>query len=856
MHGASPVEQTAPVAPTPLSDKPLIDRHPDSTGVRRILFLAGFLFVFAATLALFGHVYGAIALLGIFGLLAMVGIAAVFGLALGLLQFGFKRMDQGIAKAFLDDLPTGTLVTDRRGRVVYANRAYGVRTGAQSAGEVRTLERLLSREPEASEAIYRLANLAQEGMVGQEEFRLTRELGSRTAETSPRWYRASVRPLTAENGSLQVWQIADITPEREEQESFFRDLQHAIDYLDHAPAGFFAADDSGRLGYINATLAEWLRIDLASFKPYGPSIFDYLREEDAALLRRTKHIRDDSGISSVDLDLVTSSGQRLPVRLLRNFAPAGERLKGVTRTLVLNRVGAGEQEQALRAAEVRFTRFFNSSPMAIAALDANGRIARANGAFGRLFGESAAIGAQPIMDCVRDENREAIRQALQAAARGQADIPPVDAELLSEPVRSTRLYVSANADIHDGTGEVAILYGVDITQQRTLEDQFAKSQKMQAIGNLAGGIAHDFNNVLTIITASVDFLLLNHRSGDPSFQDLLLIKQSANRAASLVRQLLAYSRRQTMRPKMLNLTDVIADMHLLLKRISGDLVKLERHHARDLWPVMADIGQFEQVVTNLVQNARDAMATQGTVTISTRNVSAAEVPGFGYGELIEADYVLMEVSDTGSGMPADVAERIFEPFFTTKEIGKGTGLGLSMVYGIVKQSGGFIFVESRQGEGTVFRIFLPRHIPAEIAAPRPEQSGVQAAGAKMDLSGTASILLVEDEDNVRAGNVRALKMRGYDVHEAASGLEALDVMEELDGKVDLVVSDVVMPEMDGPTLLREMRKVRPDLKFIFVSGYAEDAFAKNLPEGEKFGFLPKPFSLRDLAVAVKEALEE
>ncbi len=307
---------------------------------------------------------------------------------------------------------------------------------------------------------------------------------------------------------------------------------------------------------------------------------------------------------------------------------------------------------------------------------------------------------------------------------------------------------------------------------------------------------------------------------------------------------------------MLNLTDVIADMHLLLKRISGDLVKLERQHARDLWPVMADIGQFEQVVTNLVQNARDAMSTNGRVIISTRNVPAEEAAQFGYSELGEGDYVLMEVSDTGSGMPADVAERIFEPFFTTKEIGKGTGLGLSMVYGIVKQSGGSIFVVTKPGEGTTFRIFLPRHIPAEAPEVKGEAQTPALSNAKQDLSGTASILLVEDEDNVRAGNVRALKMRGYEVHEASSGLEALDVMEEIGGKVDLVVSDVVMPEMDGPTLLREMRKQRPDLKFIFVSGYAEDAFAKNLPEGEKFGFLPKPFSLRELAVAVKEALEE
>jgi two-component system cell cycle sensor histidine kinase/response regulator CckA len=837
-----------------MSDKPLIDRKTDSVGVRRLLFLAGFLFVFAATLALFGHVYGAIALLAIFGLLAMVGIAAVFALALGILRFGGRDTRRDIAKDFLDELPTGTIITDRRARIVYANRAYGEVTGAPASSDVRTLERLLSREPEASEAIYRLANLARENTAGQEEFRLTRQLGG-GADAAPRWYRASVRSLPAEGHTMQAWQIADITPEREEQENFFRDLQHAIDYLDHAPAGFFAADEKGAIAYINATLADWLGVDLATFKPYSRSIFDHVGDDAATFMKRGERTDDETGISTVDIDLVTATGQRLPVRLLRNVSRTGDGAPGLTRTLVLNRSGAGEKEGALRAAEVRFMRFFNSSPMAIAALDAQGRVARANGAFARLFGETAASGSALITDCVRDENREALRQALAAAGRGQADIPSVDAELVTDPVRSSRLYISANSDSRDDTGEVAILYGVDITQQRTLEDQFAKSQKMQAVGNLAGGIAHDFNNVLTIITASVDFLLLNHRTGDPSFQDLLLIKQSANRAASLVRQLLAYSRRQTMRPKMLNLTDVVADMHLLLKRISGDLVKLERHHARDLWPVMADIGQFEQVVTNLVQNARDAMSTNGRVTISTRNVPAGEIKAFGYAELIEGDYVLMEVADTGSGMPADVAERIFEPFFTTKDIGKGTGLGLSMAYGIVKQSGGFIFVESKLGEGTTFRIFLPRHIPADLPMLKSETTSA-VSPAKMDLSGTASILLVEDEDNVRAGNVRALKMRGYEVHEASSGIEALEVMEAIDGKVDLVVSDVVMPEMDGPTLLREMRKMRPELKFIFVSGYAEDAFAKNLPDGEKFGFLPKPFSLRDLAVAVKEALDE
>ncbi len=246
---------------------------------------------------------------------------------------------------------------------------------------------------------------------------------------------------------------------------------------------------------------------------------------------------------------MTAAGQRLPVRLLRNATRTADGAPGFTRTLVLDRTPRGDDENALRAAEIRFTRFFNSSPMAIAAMDTSGRVTRANAAFANLFGDDAALGRAAVSDCLREENREALRQAVSAAMRGQAGIPSLDADIVGEPSRSARLYLSANADVSDGSGEVAILYGVDITQQRTLEDQFAKAQRMQAIGNLAGGIAHDFNNVLTIITASVDFLLLNHRTGDPSFQDLILIKQSANRAASLVRQLLAYSRRQTMRPR-------------------------------------------------------------------------------------------------------------------------------------------------------------------------------------------------------------------------------------------------------------------------------------------------------------------
>ncbi|TJW75791.1 MAG: response regulator, partial [Mesorhizobium sp.] len=292
----------------------------------------------------------------------------------------------------------------------------------------------------------------------------------------------------------------------------------------------------------------------------------------------------------------------------------------------------------------------------------------------------------------------------------------------------------------------------------------------------------------------------------------------------------------------------------------GNDIRLKIDHGRDLWPVKVDIGQFEQVVVNLAVNARDAMPAGGDLTVRTRNVATEECKSFAYRELAPADYVLVEVEDTGSGIAPDVLKKIFEPFFTTKEVGKGTGLGLSMVYGIIKQTGGFIYCDSEVGKGTVFRIFLPRHVAEAKKVVEAGETAAASVPAKpvdnaKDLSGSATVLLVEDEDAVRMGGVRALTSRGYTVHEASSGVEALEVFEALGGKVDIVVSDVVMPEMDGPTLLGELRKRQSDIKFVFVSGYAEDAFAKNLPADAHFGFLPKPFSLKQLATIVKDVLE-
>lgn len=307
---------------------------------------------------------------------------------------------------------------------------------------------------------------------------------------------------------------------------------------------------------------------------------------------------------------------------------------------------------------------------------------------------------------------------------------------------------------------------------------------------------------------------------------------------------------------MLKLGEVLSELSILLGRLLGENVELGLEQATDLWPVKADLHQFEQVVINLAVNARDAMEDGGKLSIRTANVTELQSRELGLSDLPLADYVMIEVRDSGCGMSDEVQAKVFEPFFSTKEIGRGTGLGLSTVYGIVKQTGGYIFVDSEEGKGTAMRVYLPRHEAGAAEVDQEPEKLERMPEKPKDLTGRGTVLLVEDEDAVRAFAARALGQRGYKVLEASTGAEALEVFEDHEGDVDLVVSDVVMPEMDGPTLMNELRRDHPDIKIIFMSGYAEDAFRRNLAENEEFMFLQKPFDLKHLAAAVKTALED
>ena len=812
-----------------------------------VLLFAAFLAAAAVAFAWLGQEAGTL-VIGLLALLSVVGIFALFGYAAGLFQFAGRSVRNDLTRIVCDTGPEGLLVTDHAGKFLYANEVYLKLSGARGAADLRGVERLFSGSPEVSESVYRLAQASRDGKKLTEELRLSPPLAPATGAAG--WYRVRVRPISLpEARRASLWTIADVTRERERHENVFQELQHAIDFLDHAPAGFFSCNDAGEVSYMNATLASWLDYDLAQVGSGGLKLGDFVAGGGGALLASVVGAPGEVRTEQFDIDLKRRGGKGLPVRLLHRVAFGADGASGPSRTLVISRLPGEEPGEDLRAAEVRFARVFNATPVAIAITDGSGGISQSNAAFARMM-PAALRGrdglARTIFGAVTERDRPALERAITDAAAMKSDIAPVDVTVTGDVERSARLFVSPSGE-REGGG--ATIYALDTTEQKTLKENFAQSQKMQAIGQLAGGVAHDFNNVLTAIIGYSDLLLVNHRPTDPSFQDIMQIKQNANRAAGLVRQLLAFSRRQTLRPQVLQLGDVLGELMNLMRRLVGEKIELELRHGRDLWLIKADINQLEQVIINLVVNARDAMPSGGKVNLRTRNVPAAECAAFKEDVLLPGDYVAISVEDNGTGIPEDVKEKIFEPFFTTKEVGKGTGLGLSMVYGIVKQTEGYVFCDSEVGRGTTFTILLPRHIATEADEPVK----VAAAAPVADSTGHATILLVEDEEAVRAFGARALRTRGYTVLEASSGLEALEVAEENAGTIDLIVSDVVMPEMDGPTMFGELRKRGITAKVIFVSGYAEDAFAKNLPDGEEFGFLPKPFSLKQLIEAVKVA---
>ncbi|MEQ1641607.1 MAG: ATP-binding protein, partial [Novosphingobium sp.] len=479
-------------------------------------------------------------------------------------------------------------------------------------------------------------------------------------------------------------------------------------------------------------------------------------------------------------------------------------------------VGIGGGGSEATAAVPHLEALLGQLPLGLAMADRDGRLLFANIAFMRAAGQEGEAPPTYPTDLVVQEDKGAISDAIRRFSQGPASSGEIGVRLKGQPEEQITLSLAGVR----GLGEAAVLLGLsDNTEETRLKQQVAQATKMQAVGQLAGGVAHDFNNVLTAILGTCDLMLLRHTPGDSDYDDIQQIRANSNRAASLTRQLLAFSRQQTLRPEVLQLPDVVSDVSHLLKRLIGEKIKLTVTHDRDLGPVRADPTQLEQVIVNLCVNARDAMLersdTGGKLTLATKKVSAAAVRAMRSTIMPPADYTALVVTDTGAGIAPDNLGKIFEPFFTTKELGKGTGLGLSTVYGIVKQSGGFIFATSEVGRGTTMSVYLP----VDHGSPAIK-SAVSEPAVVAQWSGGGRVLLVEDEDMVRAVAERALARAGYTVTTASDGDEGLEIVAN-GAEFDIIVSDVVMPAMDGPSMVREIRKLRPSLPVLFMSGYAE-----------------------------------
>ncbi len=777
----------------------------------------------------------------VMGLLAM-------GVASGQVRFRGTD-DAAMLAAAWEAQSAASVLLHRNGRPVMANAAYRDMLRRAGRNRLASVEYLFAGNPDLAAHVYRLQQrLRGDGEVS-ELLRVPAALiGKDGAETA--WLRVSARLVDCEGRTCELWWLQDETARHAEHEALLEQLLDSEQALDELPVGIVIADADGTVRHVNSTLAQWAGLD-GSSEQDGPDgrlkLSDLLPEE---LLQRFSAVRAaPGGVAMVEqvATLTDGSGRLRPVLALHRvmFDAAGRRQ--LSQTVIIPRSAA---QQA--PAEEQLQRFVATVPIGLALVNDQFRVRFINAALARVAQQRLALD-DDVLKLVAPQDAGKLRAALQAVRSGQR--PQMQVEVYLFESESTRAQITV-APAPDGG---LALFVVDTTLRQTLMEQIEHGQIMQQIGMMASQLAHDFNNLLTPILGSADLLLRRMRVTDPNYELVHTIKSRSWDAARIVEQLLAFARRQTMQPEVVAINDwLMREWRLLKSMLRNPQVRLHADYGTDVWPMKVDIRKIGRVIVNLVRNAEDAMPEGGDITIRTRNLPAAEIRGQEARVMAMGDYVVIEVEDTGPGIPEEIRDKIFEPFFTTKPMGKGTGLGLSTVYGIVKQSGGYVFCDSTPGQGTTFRICLPRHVETEEERQRRRQEAeARQQRKRQDLTGTGVVLLAEDEDPVRDFAVQALKMRGYTVLAAASAELALDMMQErLDagGEVDVIVSDVVMPGMDGPTMVRKLREMGVQAPVVFMSGHAEDAFAENLDKDMTFVFLAKPFDLRTIAEAVKEAL--
>jgi two-component system, cell cycle sensor histidine kinase and response regulator CckA len=798
-------------------------------------------------------------LVGLTVLLALLAVGGLIGLAWILGRTGAVNPIADLLYAAAETSPNAYLITRGDGPFVYANPAF--HRLFSFAVSLDAIADIVGGGEEGRNEFARLRASASAGVGDHGEVPLRFSPRGSTGEVE--WRRISVTPLRG-NRRLVLWQATDVTASREFDAVRRREEELLADFVDHLPAGFFSADAQGRIQFVNQTLADWLQVPAADLLGNGKRFSDFVVADKSTPALNGEGGDDLDQQGNGFISLRAANGETFPACLVQSEKTGRGGGLVYSRSLVIKGMSPRRKTETQAGGSPKDSRLhwlFDEAPVGIALLDLSGNVVDCNRAFMKLLGRHReAVVGRPFAERISLEDQGDVGAQLSKVVMGTSRAAALDVRMPGAGERElvASLYISR---MEDEFGEVSglILHFIDTTEQKNLEIQFAQSQKIQAVGQLAGGVAHDFNNLLTAMIGFCDLLLERHRSGDPSFADIMQIKQNANRATNLVRQLLAFSRKQTLRPVALDLTAALSDLRNLLGRLIGENIQLRIAHGSSFGMVRVDPGQFDQVIINLAVNARDAMTGGGTLTIETSDVEIEEAVQRGHDVMPAGAYVRIDVVDTGSGIAKEYMAHIFEPFFSTKEVGAGTGLGLSTVYGIVRQTGGFIFVDSAPGQGTTFSIFLPHEEEeaeaADAAQPEKPLPPAQRDLLETDLTGVGTVVLVEDEDPVRMFSARALRNKGYNVLEACDGENALEVINGNGGAIDLVISDVVMPGMDGHTLAQMVRGELPDVKIILMSGYAEDALSDEIARDPTIHFLPKPFSLKGLAGKVKEVME-
>ncbi len=760
------------------------------------------------------------------------------------------------------------------------------------------LERYLAEGTTNKSAIYRLKSAHKNLCSEKVTLSLILHPSNDLIYNNLEWFEVSVRPIYLKKpqifeGAFSIknisretyfyWTLNNITAQKNMEYIFKNECSSLHDFLDYLPVGLYTVDKDYKIDYANHCLADFLNTSLSDLT--GKSLSDFLATN-SNLPQRKDYWQGNLYFNTKDNNIKEAF-------VLQNSYRENEKIK--MRGVILNQLPTtGELKERIEQASDQISWLFNHAPVGIIFLKSEGTISECNPTALSFFDLPAdKIINHPLQKFISPQDHENLTQKLANIDAEKNHCFNMDICLTTERKNTmATIHITPMHHLHGSTNSSNlgfVIYLIDTTKQKSLEQQFAQAQKMQAVGQLAGGVAHDFNNLLTAMIGFTDLLLQRHGVGDPSFADLIQIKQNANRAAGLVRQLLAFSRKQPLQPKLIDVTENFAELNHMLKRILGEQISLNFHHGSDLGFIKVDPVQFSQVIINLAVNAKDAMNGNGNLTISTRKEYLTESYQFGDDIIKPGEFIVIDVTDTGCGIPPENISRIFDPFFSTKEnvVGSGTGLGLAMVYGIVRQTEGFIKVNSVLNKGTTFSIFLPSfessdediqnnyehqvltnssgtpivRVQEQITPPLNINQkiivGLNVSNA-IDRtltapSKSAKILFVEDEDSVRTFGIRALQKKGYQVVGCNSAENALEVIEN-NSDFDLLLTDMVMPGMSGADLTKELKNKIPNLKVILASGYSEEIVRQELSNFTDFDFITKPYSLGDLTAKVFDVL--